>query len=131
MISRSELRTVARARLRDAAVLLDGGRYAGAVYLCGYAVEMMLKASACRALKWSEFPMTKGEFQPYRSFQTHNLDTLLHLSGAEQRIKERHFAEWSAVATWEPAARYRAGSKATHADAKAMVVATTTLLKAL
>lgn len=87
MISVAELDKIARARLEDAQVLLDAGRFDGAAYLCGYAVEIALKARICRTLNWADFPSTGGEFQAYRSFQTHDLRVLLRLSGQEERIK--------------------------------------------
>jgi HEPN domain-containing protein len=58
MIARDELRRIAWGRLRDAELLLNGGRYDGAAYLCGYAVELTLKARICRTLKWAGFPST-------------------------------------------------------------------------
>jgi hypothetical protein len=75
-------------RLDDAKALLAANRFDGATYLCGYAVEMALKARTCRVLNWPEFPSTGGEFQAYRSFQTHELGVLLHLSGQESRIRQ-------------------------------------------
>lgn len=48
MIPKADLKATARARLRDAQVLLRGKRLDGAVYLCGYAVEIALKARICR-----------------------------------------------------------------------------------
>jgi hypothetical protein len=44
---------------------------------------------------------TGSEFQAYRSFQTHELDVLLRLSGQETRIKQNHFPLWNAVAIWK------------------------------
>jgi hypothetical protein len=44
MISTKDLRAIARARVRDAEVLLAAKRYDGAFYICGYAVELLLKA---------------------------------------------------------------------------------------
>src|SRR3989442_14934661 len=106
MISVAELDNIARARIEDAKVLLTAGRYDGATYLCGYAVEVALKARICRVLNWPEFPSTGGEFQAYRSFQTHELEVLLRLSGQEMRIKQDHFAPWNRVASWKVEARY-------------------------
>jgi HEPN domain-containing protein len=51
-----ELDSIARARIEDAKALLAAGRFDGATYLCGYAVEVALKARICRALGWAEFP---------------------------------------------------------------------------
>jgi hypothetical protein len=89
VISRTDLRRIARARLRDSEALFDAGRYDGAIYLCGYAIELALKARICRVLNWPGFPATRAEFTPYQSFRTHSLDVLLTLSGWEQRVKRR------------------------------------------
>src|SRR5579871_2363921 len=106
MISRSDLRQIARERLKEARVLLRAGRYDGAVYLGGYAVECALKERICRTLKWPGFPQTRNEFQNYQSLKTHDLDVLLSFSGVEARIRTNYLAEWSAVADWDPEARY-------------------------
>ena len=131
MISPKELRKIAQARLKDAQVLLAAKRYDGSVYLCGYSIEIGLKARICRALKWSGFPSTNRGFEGYRSFRTHNLDVLLHLSGAEAKIKRRYLAEWSIVAMWEPEARYRLIGTATSSDATDMINAARAVLRAL
>ena len=86
MLTIAELRKIAKARLDDAEVLLQARRYDGAIYLCGYAVEVALKARICRTLHWEGFPETANEFRDYQSFRTHDLTVLLHLSGVEQRI---------------------------------------------
>ena len=81
--SRSDLRRVARSRLQEAQILFDAGRYDAAVYLCGYAVELALKARICMGLGWKEYPTPK---EKYKSFYVHDLDVLLHLSGRESAI---------------------------------------------
>ena len=58
-----ELRKLARTRLKDAAVLFSSNRYDGSIYLCGYTIDLALKARICRTLNWSEFPETNAEFQ--------------------------------------------------------------------
>src|SRR5438552_17828794 len=100
MISRNDLRKIARARLKDAEVLLANRRYDSAVYLCGYAIELVLRARICQTLKWSGFPETAKEFQPFQSLKTHSLVTLLSLSGQEQRITSSYLPAWSVVAPW-------------------------------
>lgn len=45
-------RKIAQARLKDAEILLASRRYAGAVYLCGYAIALTLKAWICHTLKY-------------------------------------------------------------------------------
>ena len=87
MIALADLRKTARSYLRAAGLLHRSHSHDAAVYLCGYAVEIALKARICRTLKWTDFPATAGEFQKFRSLQTHDLTTLLKFSGLENRIK--------------------------------------------
>lgn len=131
MIPRADLRKLARSRLQDAKVLFNSNRYDGSLYLCGYAVELILKARICRTLGWSHFPETRAEFTEFQSFKTHKLDTLLQLSGIESKIKSSHLADWSVVATWEPELRYRTIGSATYTEAKDMLEATEALLRVI
>ena len=131
MIPVAELDRIAQARLEDATALLQAGRYDGATYLCGYAVEVALKARICRTLNWLDFPSTSAEFQAYRSFQTHDLNVLLRLSGQEARIRQQHFALWSPVAVWNPELRYNEIGTATLSDAQTMIQAAEDLLRIL
>jgi len=131
MIPVAELDRIAQARLEDAKALHQAGRFDGAIYLCGYAVEVALKARICRILNWPEFPSTGGEFQAYRSFQTHQLEVLLHLSGQEQRVKQNHFTEWNTVVVWNPESRYDVIGTAQQGSADAMIRAAEQLLRAI
>lgn len=131
MIPENELRRIAAARLKDATALLNAKRYDGATYLCGYAVELTLKARICKTLKWPEFPSNNKEFENYKSFKVHNLDVLLHLSGKEDLIKTRLLAEWSSVAQWDPTSRYQSIGTVNKTDAEDMINATKTLIGSL
>jgi len=123
MISVAELDNIARARIEDAQALHTAGRFDGATYLCGYAVEVALKARICRTLNWTEFPSTGSEFQAYRSFQTHDLDVLLRLSGQGPRIMQNHFPLWNAVARWTVELRYNVPGVVQQPGATAMIQA--------
>jgi len=131
MIPVAELDRIAQARLEDAKALLAAGRHDGATYLCGYAIEVALKARICRTLNWLEFPSSVGEFHAYRSFQTHELEVLLHLSGQEAKIKQQHFTDWNTLAVWRPESRYHIVGTAQRGDAEAMIGAAEKLLKVL
>jgi HEPN domain-containing protein len=131
MIDTKEIKKIATARLEDAEVLVASRRYEGALYLCGYAVELGLKARICKTLKWAGFPSTSKEFEGYHSFKTHNLDVLLHLTGIEDRIKTQLLAEWSAVKEWDPESRYNPIGNASPAEANLMVSAVKSLLARL
>lgn len=130
MILIADLLAIAEAKLNDATVLLINGRTAGAEYVCGYAVEVALKARICRTLNWPGFPEKRSEFENYASFRTHKLDVLLSLSGEEQRIKADHIREWSSVAEWNPEVRYSATGTANR-DVALMISSTETLLRVL
>jgi HEPN domain-containing protein len=88
MLDRKDIKNLAKARHEDARVLLLGKRYESAMYLCGYAIELSLKARICRTLKWVGYPATAREFGDYKSFKTHNLNVLLRLSGIDDKVKK-------------------------------------------
>jgi hypothetical protein len=131
MLDRVDLKHIARARVEDAEILFKARRYDGAIYLCGYAVEIALKARICETLGWSGYPSSRSEFANYESFRTHNLDVLLRLSGKEQQIKAELFAEWSAVAQWGPDLRYKPIGSATKEGTRLMVDSSKKLLRVL
>ena len=131
MIHVDELDSIARARLDDARALLAAGRFDASTYLCGYAIEVGLKARICRTLNWSGFPSTAGEFQAYRSFQTHDLDVLLHLSGQEARLRQDHLEIWSSVAAWTVDSRYNPIGTTPPTGATAMIRAAEEFLAVL
>ena len=106
MVSLDDLVAISRARLDDAESLLAAARFDAALYIRGYAVEVALKVRICRTLGWSGYPSTNKEFDGYHSFRTHDLETLLHLSGIEREVTTRHFEPWSAVIEWDPEVRY-------------------------
>lgn len=131
MIDKSDLIKIARARIRDAEALLHSKRFDGAVYLCGYVVEIALKVRICKTLKWTEWPSSRSDFQKYQTFRTHDFDTLIHLSGIEAKIKKDYSYEWSNVAEWEPGLRYKPIGSATQKDAKMMIESSKVLLSVL
>jgi hypothetical protein len=130
MITLNELETIAQARLLDAKALIGAGRYDGAIYIGGYAIELSLKARICKTLKWAGFPSSSKEFGDYRSFRVHDLDVLLHLSGIENEIKQNHLTDWSNVNTWNPESRYKTSS-ASQSNATTMLNSVTRLITVL
>jgi len=127
-VAPTDLQKMARGRLTDARVLLRNNRYEGAAYLCGYAVEMALKARICRSLRWAEFPQS-GDHT--KSLRTHKLAVLLEFSGIEKRIKTKYMNEWSAVQDWNPESRYDPTKTVTVGDATDMINAAAKLVKTI
>ena len=131
MLSRSELRKLARARLKDAEVLFVRYMHDGAAYLCGYVVELALKARICATLHWTEYPATGGEFKGLGTLKTHDLDILLRLSGRNEMIKGQHLPDWSACAQWNPESRYKPIGTVTRSAASDMIPSAAELLRVL
>lgn len=132
MIPLTDMWSLVDARLADARVLVSNGRFAGAVYLCGYAVELGLKGRICRTLGWPEWPDTGSEFGGLKSLKTHDLVTLLRVSGVEIQIKADAAlsAAWSIAAEWDPEVRYRVPDKdASRSDAELMIDVSKVLLE--
>lgn len=131
MIPIDELKDIARARLEEAEVLYANGKYDGAVYLCGYAVEIALKARVCMTLNWASFPRENSEFKGLKSLQTHELEVLRKFSGLDVEIGTHHLTDWSIVAEWDSEARYRTPGHATSVLARDMIASTKALMEVL
>ena len=134
MISPADLHGTAREYLRAARLLRTRRSYDAAVYLCGYAVEIALKARICKVLKWtSGFPETNAEFRLKGNLKTHDLVMLLEYTGLQHRIlsvgTSGFLAEWSVVEKWKPEERYNPRGTKTLSDADAMIAATQSLLR--
>lgn len=119
--------------MKDASALLGRGRYDGAVYLCGYAVEVAMKARVCRNLRWTEFPDTPNEWQKHHQFlKVHELERLVKYTGLELRISNPPFGpHWLQVKTWNPESRYRLTGAVTQAQARQMIQSTRLLMNLL
>ena len=129
MITIEELHNLSRDRLEDAKVLYNAGRMDWAVYTCGYAVELALKKKISQHMKWKGYPNTEKELGKLKCLKIHHLDTLLHLSGVEDEIKEGgSFTEWSIIAAWDPEMRY-SSEKRTKDSAKLLLDVVERLLK--
>jgi hypothetical protein len=131
MILVKGLKKIAKARLKDSEILFRNHRYDGSTYLCGYAVEVGLKARICKTLRWSGFPESKKEFENFSSFKTHNLDVLLKLSGVESKIKSGYMTDWSIIAQWDSQVRYKSIGTVNAPDAKNMISSSKNILKVL
>ncbi|MBM3237734.1 HEPN domain-containing protein [Candidatus Poribacteria bacterium] len=68
---------ISRRMLTDARFLLKNGRWHGAVYLAGYAVECKLKAAVCRYLGVEVLP---------ESFRTHDIQSLIRSAGLAEAV---------------------------------------------
>jgi HEPN domain-containing protein len=105
MATRRELQKLACLRLKEAEALFAAGCYDGCAYLCGYVVELALKAATCATLDVAEYP----ESRIRGAFKTHDFDDLRLLAGMEQAFtaNSTRLANWSVASEWKPERRYR------------------------
>ena len=124
-MTRSDLQSLARLRLREARVLLREDEYAGAYYLLGYAVECALKACIARKVKRYDFPDKRVAGESW----THGLEQLVKTAGLERELKQLVDAggafpvNWALVKDWNVEDRYSLAI--TSQDAKEMYAAVT------
>jgi HEPN domain-containing protein len=108
----SDQRKASIHRLRDAQALFEKGRWRGAMYLAGYAVECRLKHVLMRTWRCFQLKELEDKLQA-RDIQqtpfTHSLHSLMVLAGGVARIQSdpilwRQFS--LIVNAWQPAWRY-------------------------
>ncbi|MEX2411923.1 MAG: HEPN domain-containing protein [Candidatus Paceibacterota bacterium] len=131
MLSESTLVKIAKSRFEEAEILYNEKKFDGAVYLCGYALELMLKFKIVKTLEWGDgYPETRNEFKKLGSLKTHDLDILLKFSGLEDKIKgdTKFFAQWQIVSTWKSDIRYKQIGSVSESDAKQTIEATRSII---
>ncbi|NQS96990.1 MAG: HEPN domain-containing protein [candidate division Zixibacteria bacterium] len=107
-MTRDDLIEMALLRLKDARVLLSEGNYSGAYYLAGYVIECGLKACIAKKTIQYEFP----NLQTVRKSHTHNLETLVIVSGLKSKLLDRikmnpvFGNNWAIVIDWTEESRY-------------------------
>jgi HEPN domain-containing protein len=108
-VNRSDLQQLAELRVSEAQVLLDAGKFAGAYYLAGYAIECALKACIAKRTREFDFP----EKQTVNRSHTHDLRQLVDVAYMKDELalaiaSDVKFAEyWEVVNGWSEASRYK------------------------
>lgn len=104
MSTRRELQQLSCLRLKEAEALFNSGCHDGCAYLCGYVVELALKAAICATLGIADYPddRLKG------AFKTHDFDDLKLLAGMEQAFTTTTalLTNWSIASKWRSQRRY-------------------------
>ncbi|WP_417345764.1 HEPN domain-containing protein [Ferrimonas sp.] len=109
-MNKADLEALTDTRVEDARILLQHGRYPGAYYLAGYAVECALKACIAKQVNQFDFP----DKQLAQRCHTHKLSDLLGTAGLKQRLTEQEHANpefelnWAVVKDWAETSRYEA-----------------------
>jgi HEPN domain-containing protein len=109
-VNRDQLRHLAEDRLRDAACLLANGRWGGAYYLAGYAVECGLKACIMAFVEASGAIFQDKKYS--EKCWTHDLEDLLDLADltpaldADTTTNPALDANWLVAKSWNETSRY-------------------------
>jgi len=105
---RTLLQRLAKLRLEEAKLLAREGRFSGAYYLAGYAIECALKVLIASQFRENEIPDRILVDKVY----THKLADLLKLAGLENTLEMDRQRDpnlerrWSAIKNWSEQARY-------------------------
>lgn len=95
--TRSDFQQLAEERLIEAKLLLDLGKWDGAYYLAGYAVELALKACVIKSLMSTDaFP--DKEFS--KNCYTHAIEKLVAVAKLEGQRKSATDADPDLLANW-------------------------------
>jgi hypothetical protein len=123
-VTRDQLQRLAQAKIDDAILLFDNGRWGNAYYLAGYSVEFALKACAAKLFTADALP-DKALVNRLYSHKFSDLMGSAGLSAAlkEQQDKDSDFAAyWGILGNWSPDARYEPADKS---NAHYMLIAIT------
>src|SRR5262245_47370068 len=111
---------MAEERMKDAKILLDGGRWEFAYYAAGYAVECALKS--CILARMIHTALVFKEKWQANECLTHDLELLVRLAGlTEQRNNDlkasaaaggEFVANWSIASKWTVTSRYESKTEA-------------------
>jgi HEPN domain len=107
MATRKELQALAQLRLQEAEALYRDGLFDGCAYLCGYAVEVALKARICSMLGVADYPERGSRLR--EAMKSHVLEDLGLLAGMAYEFtpgRPTLLANWSIVTEWRPEWRY-------------------------
>lgn len=108
-VQQADFQALAQVRLDEAQLLFADGRYDGAYYLAGYAIECAVKACIAKPTTAHAFPPRPEEV---RRMYSHNLADLVKVAELEaERVRARSqdpiFARyWKVVASWNEQSRY-------------------------
>lgn len=114
-MNRLELRQLAEDRIADAKILLDAGRWSGAYYLAGYALECGLKACIAKLTNQDDFPRDRKFVE---ECYTHNLEKLLKAAGlkpvldADTLANPAFLGYWGVSKDWQETSRYEQKTQA-------------------
>ena len=114
-MTRADFQKLAEQRIGDADALLNAGRFSGACYYSGFAVECALKACVAKNTRQFDFPLPPDDA---RKIWSHDLNRLLDFSGLSANLASQSgslISNWNSVKRWENEIRCDSGISETEA----------------
>jgi HEPN domain-containing protein len=117
-VNRADLQKIAEERIGEAEILLNAGKWSGAYYLSGYAVECALKACIAKLTKSEDFPDRKFVQDSW----THDIMGLVNTAGlqavwqADCSADPELSGRWKTVRDWKESSRYQFKTEAQAKD---------------
>jgi len=116
-VNRAHWRQLANERVIDADVLIQGGRWAAAYHLSGYAVECGLKACILAYIENNNADAVFRERKFSENCWTHNIEDLVRLAGLrsvldlDMKANTQLGVNWVYATRWKEISRYQMPSK--------------------
>jgi HEPN domain-containing protein len=123
-VNRLDFQTLAHEKIMEAKLLLDAGKWTGAYYLAGYAVECGIKACIAKLFRSDEFPEKSFSDKCY----IHDIEKLVVLAelkparDADCAANPNLAYNWTTAVQWTEASRY---DRKTQKDAQGLYDAIT------
>lgn len=108
MLAKSDLKILSLARIEDAFILYEAGKYSSAYYLAGYAVELAIKVCISDLFQAGVIPDKALVNATY----SHNLENLMNVAGlkpdlqTELKQNPQFSAYWGIASKWSEQSRY-------------------------
>lgn len=116
-MNKTDLEKLVNIRIIEADVLLSSGKYPGAYYLVGYALECALKVCIAKRVKEYDFPDKDLAYASY----SHKPLELIEAAGLKQKLlkKEKEDEDfsvnWAVAKDWKETSRYECNIEETSA----------------
>jgi hypothetical protein len=124
-VNRTDFQQLADLRIDEAVALLNLGKFDGAYYLAGYAVECAFKACIAKLTREFDFPPDRETINTYYK---HKAEPLVKATGLESLLKVDMSVDsdlqrnWRIVKDWSEQSRYE---RKTAAQAQQLIAAIT------
>jgi hypothetical protein len=110
----AELELLSKEKLEDARILFSDRRFTACYYLCGYAIELILKFRIAKQLNWLAVDFKVDSF-----LKIHDLDKLIKYTGVWDKVLK--MPAWDTCRKWTVEYRYQDAKSISEQEATQML----------